>query len=145
MPRPRAVSRTTRMVTLPDWLFAMNGDHEVQPAKPDHRPFLHRDQLRDSLIRERLQSPFHAGPIDGVTEESDEFDDLWSVLLARFANDRHNVSRMWIRTPTRPPTKVPLMRMYWRSRPTAASRRAVTVRASQVRTVSETSLTIELP
>ena len=55
------------------------------------------------------------------------------------------VSSAWIATPTRPPTSVPLIRMNWRSRPTAPSIRSVTVRASQRRTVSETRRTISPP
>ncbi len=54
-------------------------------------------------------------------------------------------SSAWSARPTRPPTKVPLMRMYWRSRPTALSRRSVIVRASHPRIVSLTNLTIEPP
>ena len=64
---------------------------------------------------------------------------------ARRARVAHSVSTTWRTRPTRPPTSVPLMRIYWRSRPTAASSRSVTVRASQPRIVSETSLTIEPP
>ena len=42
----------------------------------------------------------------------------------------HSASSAWRMTPTIPPTSVPLMRMYCRSRPTADSSRAVTVPAS---------------
>ena len=65
-----------------------------------------------------------------------------SCVDARIA---HSVSSAWRMRPTRPPTRVPLIRIYCRSRPTAASSRSVTVRASQPRTVSDTSLTIEPP
>src|SRR6476620_6032821 len=64
--------------------------------------------------------------------------------LGQIAEIAHSLSTWWSTSPTMPPTRVPLMRMYWRSRPTAASSRAVTVRASQLRMVSETSRTIEL-
>src|SRR5690348_7547332 len=49
------------------------------------------------------------------------FGELVETLVA------HSVSSTWRISPTRPPTSVPLMRMYWRSRPTAASSRLVTV------------------
>jgi hypothetical protein len=54
-------------------------------------------------------------------------------------------STAWITTPTSPPTKVPLTRIYWRSRPTAFSSRPVTVSASQLRIVSETKVTMPSP
>ena len=128
-----------------DGPFSVKGNHHMKPAESDHDVPIGGDQLRDPLICEELHSPCDATCIDGVVEETDEIDNLRRVFLSCFANNGHSVSRTWMITPTRPPTKVPLMRMYWRSRPTAASRRAVTVRASQVRTVSETRRTIELP
>lgn len=55
------------------------------------------------------------------------------------------ISTAWIAIPTIPPTNVPLMRIYWRSRPTALSSRSVTVSASQLRTVSLISRTAASP
>ena len=77
-------------------------------------------------------------------------DQLEAAVARRFGEQveplvAHSPSTRWSTSPTMPPTSVPLMRIYWRSRPTAASSRAVTVRASQPRIVSDTSLTIELP
>src|SRR5205823_4706471 len=51
-----------------------------------------------------------------------------------------STSIVWRTRPTRPPTRVPLILIYCRSLPTAPSSRSDTVRASQERTVSETSL-----
>ncbi len=59
--------------------------------------------------------------------------------------DKSATSTTWMSRPTRPPTSVPLIRIYCRSRPTAPSRRSVTVRASQPRMVSETRVTMPLP
>ena len=55
------------------------------------------------------------------------------------------VMMVWMVRPTSPPTSVPFIRIYWRSRLTAFSIRSVIVSASQLLTVSDTSLTMLSP
>ena len=104
---------------------------------PEHR--LARRIGEPDLAEAPLPRRSHAGADELQAAVAGGFGESLEIGIA------HSVSTTCSTRPTSPPTIVPLIRIYWRSRPTAASSRLVTVCASQPRTVSDTSFTMEPP
>jgi hypothetical protein len=117
----------------------------MEAAQPDYPAPISRDklgtpgQIRIDPVPDTIGSHY-------VAKVGYQRGDCLAVIPASLPDlDGQSASSACRLSPTSPPTSVPLIRIYWRSRPTAASSRLVIVCASQRRTVSLTSLTIEEP
>lgn len=128
----------------PDRRVAVDGDHDMDADEAKDLAVLLGDQRKLSEGGEPIEVLQRLRFRDRMAQELKQRDDVGGVFRFGFA-DNYSLSSACRMRPTSPPTNVPLMRMYCRSRPTAPSSLSVTVRASQPRTVSLTSFTIEVP
>ena len=96
----------------PDRRVAMYGGHQVKAAKADDLVGFNRDQLGQAGDAQGGDPPGYSSGVDMMFEQGDQIDELLRIVRPGGADFDHRLSSAWRATPTRPPTRVPLIRMY---------------------------------
>jgi len=95
-----------------DRRISVDRGHQVEAAETHDLFTIGRHELWNSCDAKSRDSPSDAGRIYTVLKQGDQAYKLLRIVGTSGADFRHRLSSACRTSPTRPPTNVPLMRMY---------------------------------